>query len=191
MPITLPRPQTVAAISGTYYDVTYGDPSVATFSNTTLTMAANRQYAIPLELPAGSYSTIGFLLGTAAAAGKLVRLSVYSLGANGLPDALIADGSTTLAADAATAFNYEIALAANLVLPQPARIFGSIWSDGAPVVGGWNVAGKEWLGRTALATATRRTYCYKDRTFGAAPASFGAPDAYLSTSIPTFIFKAV
>ncbi len=119
----------------------YGDAGINS-AGTTITMTADRAYAIRMNhLVDSEIDALVFRVGTAAVAGKVAKVAVWSIGADGLPGVSLAE-SSTIAVDSTgnkvctfTAFR------------PPAQYFACIVSDGAPVVTGY---GNGLIGANAL-----------------------------------------
>ena len=180
-------PFVLPVVSGgaNYYDNAAFDGGLATFSTTALTMVANRLYATPIVLPAGTYDRVGILVGAGGGSGKLARVLLYA--PNGaLPDALILDPGSDL--DANTIANPEHTI--NLVIGKPTLLIAAVWSDGTPQIGGWTVPGRNWWG-SASASAGRQAMLYHTGyTYGTTPPAFGSATAYVASMVPRIRFRA-
>lgn len=171
-----------------YYDNSFYDGSIGTISNSALTMVADRLYAVPIVLPAGTYDRMGVNYGTAAAAGKLLRVLLYLPNSDWRPGALYLDPGSNLAADGGTGSFVEHTI--SLVLTQPTVFVGAVWSDGTPSIGGWTVPGRAWYGE-ASGSSAKQCAVYKDGgTFGTTPNPYGTPTAYITNVVPRIRFRA-
>lgn len=177
-------PQT-AARSGMYYG--YRDRWPGT--NGTVAPTVDNLYGVPFDPPVTlTADRIALNVTVAAAAGKLLRLGIYSATPAGLPDALLAD-SGDLAADTAAPF---IAISGTISVPLVAgqRYYLAYACNGTPTVTAI-AATLDLFGNTAANDVTTRTHCARAFTFAALPAAWGTPTNFSSASVPNIQVRAV
>lgn len=181
MPVTFaasapapPRPYQPWSIGSRY------DPcSWAAVAMSGVAISANKLYAVMLvpisHVPGGviGLTSIDYRLTANAASGKKVRLALYTMGATGEPDQLIAQ-SVELAADAGATATFAddtfVAAVRDLV-----PIFGCIWGDGTPSVicAGGNGSGQNVLGTTAAGQGGANVNCWSvSATYTAGSSSY-------------------
>lgn len=148
-------------------------------SATGLTMTADRHYATLALLGPGAYTKLGVYLGNAAT-GKSVRCAIYAVGTGGLPGDLLVDGGGNLSVDSGTG-EKEHTIAFTLLAPR--FVYLTVQSDGTPAIAGYASAGRSPLGWSAGNVTSVQAAVFRDVTYGAPAASFGAA-SYTSTSFP-------
>lgn len=111
----------------------YGD--IGSFSAaSSVAMVADRAYAVPFAAGVDAeIDALIFRVTTAAAAGKVAKVAIWSYGADGLPGVSLAE-SSTIAVDST-----GIKTATFTAFRPPSRFFACIVSDGAPTVQGWSI----------------------------------------------------
>lgn len=96
----------------------------------TISLVADRAYAVPFEAAVDSeIDAVIFRQTTAGAAGKLYKVAIFSVGADGLPGVNLAE-SSTIAADGSNG----VKSGTFTRFRPPPRFFACILSDGAPAV---------------------------------------------------------
>ena len=106
----------------------YGDAHICVGAGT-VALTADRAYAVPFVAQVdGEIDAVQFRVTTAGAAGKLAKVSVWSVGANGLPGVKLAE-SSTIAVDST-----GIKTGTFTRFRPPPRFFAALVCDGAPVV---------------------------------------------------------
>lgn len=176
----------IAPISERYYGYS------AAFSGalSTLALGADILYAVPFRLqgalPSGTVDRIGLNVTTAAAAGKLLRLGIYTATAAGLPDALLVD-SGALAADTAAPF---IALATiDQALTPGLLYFLTCLTNGTPTVTSVTVT-ESYYGMADPSTTSRSMTQIRTLAYAALPAAWGTPTGYAAAAAPNICVRA-
>lgn len=180
MEITIPQRGIVvpkiALISGRYYGARqfYGGSATAT------ALVANTFYAAPFFTPVNfTADRITLNVTVAGAAGKLLRLGIYTATPAGLPDALLVD-SGALAADTAAPFIASATISQALIAGQ--LYFLAVVTDGTPTVTtSQPVVGP--YGATDAADTGFRLGMTRAFSYAALPASWGTPTFY-TTLVP-------
>lgn len=176
MPITPGAPHLTAPFgSGRWWDYGCAYPT----TTGTQLLITGTIYAQKLKIPRGLAITKIFAeIATGGAAGKLIRLGLYTVGADGLPDALLAD-TGSLAADVTG----EIGASSSLVLPYD-EVWTAALSDGAPTLRAYVTdRSPQFMGWSSATATTRETALTKTQAYGALPATFGTPTSYVSTPL--------
>ena len=159
--------------TGRYYDFKSSNPATAS----TGALAANTIYAQLQWFSGQPIDRIGTSVTTGAAAGKLLRCGLATMGTDGLPDALLVD-SGNLAADGIAGVEATVAV-------TPPRGWGwtLLITDGTPTVVSYAIERMPAiLGWSSLTTTTLELCVTKSQTFGAFPATFGAISSYQSVA---------
>lgn len=108
----------------------YGDLGIVG-AVSSMTVTADRAYACPARATVDSdIDAVVFRVTTAAAAGKLAKGAIYSVGPNGLPGVKLAEGAS-VAADSA-----GVKASTFTRFRPPPTFFICLLSDGAPVIQG-------------------------------------------------------
>lgn len=175
---TSSRPIVTAPIAaGVWWDVGCWIPSTLATS----AISAGTMYAQKLKLPFGVTITRVFCETTiAAAAGKLIRHGLYTVGADGLPGALLYD-TGSLAADAAAG---DIGADVSMMLPYD-ELYAVTLSDGTPTLRSYvTERAPQVMGwRSAVTAVTKESQILKTQAYGALPATFGTPTSYGNTPL--------
>lgn len=168
--ILAPPPALPRWKSGQYYDL---KSALAGSTGAGAAMSAGTIYASPLFAPeARRVDRIGTDVTIAAAAGKLIRFGLATMGADGLPDVLLAD-TGSVAADATGGIEGTV----DLWMPA-GWSWGLMLSDGAPTVLNYTLTQTQGLlGWSSLASTTLQVTATKTQAYGALPAAFGTPTA--------------
>lgn len=155
-----------ALVTGLYYDSTFSLPLTETTSQA---RSANILYAVPIFIP-GTYTfdRITCAIGTGGAGGTMLRMGIYDLGANGLPDALVLDAGETSAVTTG-----ERAITINQQLTEDWYWLAWI-SSGAPTTYGFTASDIAILGNSALNTTTKPYALSVAQAYGALPDPFTA-----------------
>lgn len=155
-------------------------------TGTTAAIVANQIYASPIIIDRPTLiDAIGINVTAAATAGKIARLMVHALGANGLPGALLLDAGTVLVDAIAVVSITGLAL----VLP-PGIICASVVSDGTPTVEMAAGFRPPW-GTTGAASAAVQGSANRGNTNTVAPDPFGAAPAFASAVIVLVALRAL
>ena len=166
--LTLPRWK-----SGRYYDFKSSNPATAS----TGALAANTIYGNLQWFTGQPIDRIGTSVTTGAAAGKLLRCGIATMGADGLPDVLLVD-SGNLAAEGIAGVEATVA-----VTPPMGWAWTLLITDGTPTVVSYAIERMPAeLGWSSLTSTAIELCITKSQTFGAFPASFGAITAYSSVA---------
>ncbi len=152
-------------------------------AGTTLAISVNTLYAMPFEVPRTyTWTRLAVNVTVAAAAGKLLRLGIYTM-ENGSPVNLVLDAGTVLCDSIAVS---EITI--SQVLP-PGQYCSVMVSDGTPTVTA-SAAGAVYLSKIGVTTpgTTGSTIITGALTFGALPATFPTV-SYVSGNSPLTFLK--
>lgn len=124
---------------------TYGDMgNIGSASN--LTVTADRAYAVPFAAGVDAeIDALIFRVTTAAVAGKLAKVAIWSYGTDGLPGVSLAE-SATIAVDST-----GIKTGTFTAFRPPSRFFACFVSDGAPIIQGFNtIIGTDCMGTDSV-----------------------------------------
>lgn len=190
MGITIPQRGVIvpkiAPISGRRYSTRSSFGGTAS----TLALTANILYGSPFYVPsAAAANLLSLNVTVAAAAGKLLRLGLYSaLVTSGLPDALLYD-SGSLAADTGAPFVADSPAISPTIALVPGLLYWlAVVSDGTPTVTTTAFSGQ--ITGAGSASEGNHSGTFRSHTFGALPSTWGAHTAAnISTSIPHIVAR--
>jgi len=113
--------------------ITHVCSSATTVSYATGTLGADWLYLVPFKYEQINRQISGMVVDVTAAGagGTIARMGIYSIGSDGLPNQLLAEGNGTVSV--ATTGSKSISFAANINLPS-GWYYSAIISDGTPTV---------------------------------------------------------